>query len=103
NNSHVEIVHVAADRCAVRGALTFATARRADEAGRRCFGSSQSASIEVDCSGITSSDSAGLAVLIDWLAFAKRRGKHLHYVAVPEQIRALARISEVEELLERGA
>jgi len=47
-------------------------------------------------------DSAGLAVLLDWLGAAKRRGRTLRYTHLPADLTALARISEVEDLLERG-
>ena len=55
--------------------------------------------MEIDCSGITASDSAGLMVLLDWIANAKRAGKALKLVGLPEPILAVARISNVEELL----
>jgi phospholipid transport system transporter-binding protein len=47
-------------------------------------------------------DSAGLAVLLDWLSAAKRAGRSLRYAHLPEDLVALARISEVDELLARG-
>ena len=45
---------------------------------------------EVDCSGITASDSAGLTVLLDWLALAKRDGRSLRYLNLPEGLLAIA-------------
>jgi phospholipid transport system transporter-binding protein len=84
------------------GPLTFATARAAREAGLRTLAEGSAGEREVDCSGITQSDSAGLAVLLEWLAAAKRAGHTLRYVRLPEGLVALGRISEVEELLERG-
>jgi ABC-type transporter Mla MlaB component len=41
-------------------------------------------------------------VLLDWLALAKGDGRSLRYVKLPEGLIALARISEVEELLQKG-
>ena len=84
------------------GPLTFATARAAREEGLRTLANGSAGGSEVDCSGVTQSDSAGLAVLLDWLAAAKRAGHKLRYVRLPEGLLALGRISEVEELLERG-
>jgi len=55
--------------------------------------------LNIDLSGVTASDSAGLALLIEWLRLAKQAGRPLSYAGVPEQLRALARISEVEDLL----
>lgn len=58
--------------------------------------------IEIDLSGITASDSAGMTVLLDWLAFAKRSSRSLHFESLPPQVQALARISDVLELIQRG-
>jgi len=94
----VEILETAPGKFAVRGDLTFATARRAREQGLQAF-SAREGDMEVDCTGIGASDSAGLAVLLDWLAFAHRNGKTMRFTGVPPEIRAVARISEVEDLL----
>jgi len=87
---------------AAQGPLTFATARRARELGRPLIAGSSAAALEVDLSGVSASDSAGLAVLIDWLAQARHAQRTLRYRGVPAGLSALARISEVEELLARG-
>jgi len=86
----------------VRGALTFATARQARVEGLEKFQQCGAHACEVDCSGITKSDSAGLSVLLDWLALAKREGRSLRYLKLPDNLLAIARISEVDELLQKG-
>jgi len=86
----------------VRGSLTFATARRARAEGLEKFRQYGARAYEVDCSGIAVSDSAGLSVLLDWLALAKRDGRSVRYVNLPEGLLAIAKISEVEELLQKG-
>jgi len=97
-----EIAAGADGRALIRGALTFATARQARVEGLEKFQRCGARSCEVDCSGITSSDSAGLSVLLEWLALAKRDGRSLRYMKLPEGLIALAKISEVEELLQKG-
>ena len=87
---------------AVEGPLTFATARSARDLARPILAAGGTAALEIDCAGVTASDSAGLAVLLDWLRTAKRAGRPLRYSHLPEGIVALARISEVEGLLTRG-
>jgi phospholipid transport system transporter-binding protein len=109
----VEVVAAGPDRLEVRGALIFQTARQAYEAGCRFMrdrangggaaGSSASPPLQIDCAGVTESDSAGLAVLIEWLAAAGRNGGHVRYSNLPEGIRATAQISEVATFLESGA
>ena len=97
-----EITAGADGRAHVRGSLTFATARSARAEGVERFRQCGARSCEVDCSAITRSDSAGLSVLVDWLALAKNDGRSLRYVNLPEGLLAIARISEVEELLQKG-
>lgn len=44
-------------------------------------------------------DSAGLAVLLEWRRAARRHGRELTYRNVPERLRKLASISDVEGVL----
>jgi phospholipid transport system transporter-binding protein len=101
-SSDVSVVESAPDRYAVHGALTFGTARRALDVGLHAFASARGP-FEVDLSGVSASDSAGLAVLIEWLAWARRNGREIRLANVPEALCAIARICEVEELLRGGA
>jgi phospholipid transport system transporter-binding protein len=98
----IELVEVSAGHFDVRGPLTFATARRARELGLAAMDATSTREIQVDCAGITASDSAGMTVLLDWLAAAKLSKRSLRYASLPPQVQAIARISDVLELLERG-
>ncbi|MBS0421025.1 MAG: STAS domain-containing protein [Proteobacteria bacterium] len=98
----VELTESAPGNLTARGPLTFATARSARAKGLAVLSATGAKEIQVDCSGITASDSAGMSVLLDWLAFAKRNGRSLHYGNLPEQVQAIAHISDVLELLEKG-
>jgi len=96
----VDVVEAAANRIEVKGALTFATARRAREAGLGILRASQSREvIAVDCGGVGESDSAGLAVLLDWLANAAVQGRSVQFSNLPAGILAAAKISDVESML----
>jgi phospholipid transport system transporter-binding protein len=95
----VQVQQAAPDRMTVSGALTFATARRAYDAGLRVMRSGSTQPLHVDCAGVTHSDSAGLAVLIDWLAQGTRINRQVLFANVPPGIRAAAKISDVEFLL----
>mgnify|MGYP003406531949 FL=1 len=85
------------DRLMARGELSFASAGQALQDGLALLPSAGPCTI--DLSGITSADSAGLAVLIEWLSVAGERGSALAFEAVPAQLRAIARISDLEELI----
>jgi len=84
-------------RLAASGELDFATAAGALTAGLGLLDAEPRWTI--DLGGITAGDSAGLAVLVEWLSAARARGVQLSYVGVPAQILAVARISGLEELL----
>lgn len=55
--------------------------------------------VDIDLQGVTESDSSGLALLIEWLRLARIAKRQIHFHNLPPQIEALARISEVEDLL----
>jgi phospholipid transport system transporter-binding protein len=96
----VDVVEAAPNRILVKGALTFDTARRAREAGLQILRASRSGdAISVDCSGVDHSDSAGLAVLLDWLANATAQGRGIQFSNLPAGIQAAAKISDVESML----
>jgi phospholipid transport system transporter-binding protein len=98
----VELQERSPGKFAARGPLTFATARSARESGLAAFEAASSRELEVDCSEVASWDSAGMTVLLDWLAIAKRSGRSMHFVGLSKQVQAIAHISDVLELLEKG-
>jgi len=55
--------------------------------------------VELDFASVTASDSSGLALLLEWLRLARRAGQRIQFEHLPEQLLALARISEVDTLL----
>jgi phospholipid transport system transporter-binding protein len=84
-------------RFRVSGVLNASTATEMLEESASRF--AQAPKIDVDLGGVGESDSAGLALLIEWLRIGKQSGKEVHFANVPAQIEALARISEVEDLI----
>lgn len=82
------------------GAMTFANAARALPDGLRCFERCDSRHITIDCSGVVAADSAGLAVMVEWLAWGRRHDRQIELRSVPRSLIEIARISELEELLD---
>jgi phospholipid transport system transporter-binding protein len=97
--SRVSISEPTSGRVVVSGELTFGSAREARQIGILVLESSRAERIVVDCSAVSRSDSAGLAVLLDWLAWGRRRSKPLSLQNLPASLIAIARISEVDGLL----
>jgi phospholipid transport system transporter-binding protein len=83
----------------VSGELTFASARDARQLGILVLEGSRAERIRIDCAAVTRADSAGLAVLLDWLAWGRRKSKPVSLDNLPEALLAIARISEVDGLL----
>lgn len=88
------------ERSRVSGALHFTTVSRLLEQGEAAIIEGRAAII--DLGSVAESDSAGLALLIEWLSVAKESKRALRYENIPEQIQELARLSEVEMLLTSG-
>jgi phospholipid transport system transporter-binding protein len=88
-------------RFRVSGVLDASTAREVLEQSESRFaqGKEMGEEILVDLGGVGESDSAGLALLIEWLRAARQGGRAIRFANVPAQIEALARISEVEDLI----
>lgn len=99
NRSRIEIGEPSPGRVTVSGELTFATARDARQLGTLVLESSRADTLVIDCSGVTRADSAGLAVLLDWLAWGRRRSRTLKLQNLPPSLVAIARISELDDLL----
>jgi phospholipid transport system transporter-binding protein len=85
----------------VSGALVLATAARAYADGVRLQQGHPAA--RLDLSGIDAIDSAGVAVLLAWVAAARQRGESLQVVGLPAAGAALARVGGVLELLSPSA
>jgi len=97
--ARVSISEPTSGRVVVTGELTFGTAREARQIGILVLESSRAERIVVDCSAVSRADSAGLAVLLDWLAWGRRRSRPLSLQNLPASLIAIARISEVDGLL----
>ncbi len=53
----------------------------------------------IDLQGVTRSDSAGLALLVEWLRLAEKQGIKLQFGNLPSQLREIARISDLLPIL----
>jgi phospholipid transport system transporter-binding protein len=85
------------ERSRVSGPLDFTTVGALLPLGADAIAKGRAAVI--DLAGVTASDSAGLALLIEWLSIAHTQKRVLRYENLPSQLNQLAVLSEVEELL----
>jgi phospholipid transport system transporter-binding protein len=87
-------------RFRVEGELGFGTAAAALERSRALF--RNHAVIELDLSGVRRADSAGLALLLEWVNWARNSAREIQFHHIPAQLIAIAQISEVDEMLHRA-
>jgi phospholipid transport system transporter-binding protein len=59
--------------------------------------------IEINLSGITHSDSTGVAFLVAWTKLAVKKNKTIALSHIPEQMRAIIRVSGLENKLPVGS
>jgi phospholipid transport system transporter-binding protein len=83
-------------------ALTFATVPMLRQPGLNLIAAA-AGDVQFDLECVPLTDSAGLALLIDWLAEARARQRTLRYLRVPEALSELAKLSDVEALIEPSA
>lgn len=85
------------NRYVVSGPLQFDTVTRTRQAGLRLLGDHPS--LVLDLGQVTRADSAGVALLIEWMREARLRSKQIHFENIPEQMLAIARAGNVDHLL----
>jgi phospholipid transport system transporter-binding protein len=98
--SKFELKDLGEGHFALDGEMTFETAERILLASEEPF--EQHTRIEVDLAGVTRSDSAGLALLLEWITWANHTVREIRFLSMPERVLAIARTTEVEQLLKRG-
>lgn len=87
-------------RFLLKGDVTFRTVERILRSSEALF--KEHTRIEVDLSGVTKSDSAGLALLLEWITWANHTVREIRFINMPERIDAIAKTTEVDHLLKRG-
>lgn len=55
--------------------------------------------IEIDLSAVAAANSAGLALLLEWLEVARARNIALTFSHLPDSLHRIARVSNIEHLL----
>ena len=85
-------------RFQVHGAMTFEHAKSLLQQSAALFASLPE--LEVDLSRVERADSAGLALMLEWMAQVAERDARVVYTGVPEAILSIARLCQVESLLD---
>lgn len=83
----------------LQGPLNVSTIRRIWLKGHALIDQSPAKQISLNLQDLTDSDSASVALLIDWFRYAKRRGKTLRLNHVPEKMLDIIRLSNLQTIL----
>jgi phospholipid transport system transporter-binding protein len=88
-----------ADKHVIRvgGELSFATVNAVLSQTKNVFESVTD--LNIDLAAVTRSDSAGVALLIDWMRIAKDASRKIVFHNIPAQMLAIASASGLDELL----
>lgn len=98
--SDYELEDLGDGRFALSGRMTFQTAGSILRDSEAPF--EQHTLLTIDLGGVTHTDSAGLALLLEWITWANHTVREIRFENMPEKILAIARTTEVDSLLKRG-
>jgi len=82
----------------VRGELSFSTVTALLEQSRPLLDSAQGWLV-MELADVQRVDSAGLALLIQWMRMAREKSVDILFRHVPEQLLAIARASDLDQIL----
>lgn len=83
----------------VSGEICFDTVNLLLDDGRDAIRALPGGKAVLDLSAVTKSDSAGLALVVDWVRTAQQRGAQLQVVGVSSQLLDIARVSGLVDFL----
>ena len=86
----------------ISGLLEFATATQLARQGNELF-KIEGDALVLDLGGVTRSDSAGLALLIEWRRVAEQRKQTLSFSNIPQQLLDIAEVSGIDKLISTWA
>ena len=84
------------ERLVVRGAVTLEDVLRWRESGLAAIDRD---GLTIDLAGVSEADSSALSLLLEWQRAAKARGFRIRYSGLPANLRSLAQVYGVLELL----
>ena len=81
----------------VSGDMSFETAEQILVVSQRVF--AQHENVRIDMSAVEKADSAGLALLLEWMSWEKQGVAKFNFVAIPTSVLAIAHTAELKDLV----
>ncbi|MFB8831320.1 lipid asymmetry maintenance protein MlaB [Azotobacter sp. CWF10] len=97
--SKASILQVESGVLALAGVLDYSNGPALRQQGRALIGTAETDGLVLDCSGVEKSSSVGLSLLLAYLRDAKAAGKRLRMRALPQDMREIAQVCGLLELL----
>ncbi|VXB23890.1 MULTISPECIES: STAS domain-containing protein [unclassified Pseudomonas] len=97
--SQASIGERAAGQLQLTGVLDYSTGPLLREQGARLIAASSATRLALDCSMVEKSSSVGLALLLAFMRDARKAGRELTISALPDDMREIAKVSGLLELL----
>jgi phospholipid transport system transporter-binding protein len=85
------------NQISIAGDLDFSNVMAVHEKSLLQLGRSHE--LNVDFSKLHSSDSSGLALLIEWIKLAEGHGKKIHFTHVSDDLMSIAKVAGLNELI----
>jgi phospholipid transport system transporter-binding protein len=97
-----DIVQLEPATLALRGILDYQAGPELRRAGARLIRAQAGEQLRLDCSGVKHSSSVGLSLLLCFMRDAHACGKQLQITGMPDDMRQIAGVSGLEEILASG-
>lgn len=99
NNStqYIELIDNSNGKFSLFGMLSFSTVMKVYKKSIPLFRKEKK--LLVDLKGVRYSDSAGLALLLEWLAEANKKGQEIQFINMSKQLQAMAILSDLEDII----
>ncbi len=98
--SSYKLKNLGGGRFTLSGRMAFDTAGQILRESEGLF--AEHTRIEVDLASVDETDSAGLALLLEWITWANHTVREIRFTEMPDKINAIAKTTEVDHLLKRG-
>ncbi|GAB3475453.1 STAS domain-containing protein [Azotobacter salinestris] len=97
--SEASILQVEPGVLTLAGVIDYSNGPALRQQGRALIGTAGTDGLVLDCAGVEKSSSVGLSLLLAYLRDAKAAGKRLRMRALPQDMREIAQVCGLLELL----
>lgn len=95
--SDFELKDLGGGKFEISGDMSFETAEQILRASQKAF--RQYEDVSVDMSAVEKADSAGLALLLEWMSWARQGIANIDFVEIPVSVLAIAHAAELGDII----